>query len=69
MLGDRISQQHLDRHAGNGLSAGNRTMHKGKSRDRIDGAAATWMAVSRAAASEMRSFYDFDAFTEDMASF
>jgi hypothetical protein len=24
-------------------SAGNRTMHKGKSRDRIDGAVATWM--------------------------
>ncbi|MGO3931800.1 terminase large subunit [Rhodopseudomonas pseudopalustris] len=50
-------------------SAGNRTMHKGKSRDRVDGAVATWMAVSRAAASETRSFYDSDAFTEDMASF
>lgn len=50
-------------------SAGNRTMHKGKSRDRIDGAVATWMAVSRAAAAETRSFYDSDAFTEDMASF
>lgn len=33
-------------------SAGNRTMHKGKSRDRIDGAVATWMAVSRAAAND-----------------
>ncbi|MCE7031001.1 terminase TerL endonuclease subunit [Jiella avicenniae] len=33
-------------------SAGNRTMHKGKSTDRIDGAVATWMAVSRAAANE-----------------
>ena len=31
-------------------SAGNRLMHKGRSRDRIDGAAAAWMAVSRAAA-------------------
>jgi phage terminase large subunit-like protein len=50
-------------------SAGNRTMHKGKSRDRIDGAVATWMAVSRAAASETRSFYDSDKFTEDMAHF
>ena len=30
--------------------AGNRTMHKGKSRDRIDGAFAAWMAISRAAA-------------------
>lgn len=50
-------------------SAGNRTMHKGKSRDRIDGAAATWMAVSRAAAAETRSFYDSDNFTEEMAVF
>ena len=33
-------------------AAGNRTMHKGKSRERIDGAFATWMAVSRAAAAE-----------------
>jgi phage terminase large subunit-like protein len=33
-------------------SAGNRTMHKGKSTDRIDGASATWMAVSRAAAGD-----------------
>lgn len=33
-------------------SAGNRTMHKGKSVKRIDGAVATWMAVSRACANE-----------------
>lgn len=33
-------------------SAGNRTMHKGKSVKRIDGAVATWMAVSRAAAND-----------------
>lgn len=40
-------------------SAGNRTMHKGKSTDRIDGAVATWMAVSRAAAGDgARSIYD-----------
>ena len=40
-------------------SAGNRVMHKGKSRGRIDGAAAAWMAVSRAAAIESsRSIYD-----------
>lgn len=40
-------------------SAGNRTMHKGKSTDRIDGAVATWMAVSRAAAGESNvSIYD-----------
>jgi phage terminase large subunit-like protein len=30
--------------------AGNRTLHKGKSTGRIDGAAATWMSVSRASA-------------------
>jgi phage terminase large subunit-like protein len=40
-------------------SAGNRVMHKGKSTDRIDGAAASWMAISRAAAGESgRSFLD-----------
>lgn len=50
-------------------SAGNRTMHKGKSRDRIDGAVATWMAVSRAAASESRSAYDSEAWSDDMAIF
>ncbi|WP_311028221.1 terminase large subunit [Mesorhizobium koreense] len=33
-------------------SAGNRTMHKGKSTGRIDGAVASWMAVARAAAGE-----------------
>ncbi len=39
-------------------SAGNRVMHKGKSRDRIDGAAAAWMAVSRASAGDVnRSVY------------
>lgn len=40
-------------------SAGNRVMYKGKSTDRIDGAVASWMAVSRAAAGgEQRSVYD-----------
>jgi len=39
-------------------SAGNRTMHKGLSRDRIDLAVASWMAVSRADAGEPEpSFY------------
>ncbi len=37
----------------------NRTIHKDKSTDRVDGASATWMAVSRAAASESgRSLYE-----------
>jgi phage terminase large subunit-like protein len=39
--------------------AGNKSFHKGKSRDRIDGAVATAMAVARAAAGESnRSLYD-----------
>ena len=51
-------------------SAGNRTMHKGKSTDRIDGAAATWMAVSRAAANETtKSIYASDAWTPELAYF
>lgn len=45
-------------------TAGNRTMHKGKSTGRIDGAFATWMAVGRAAAGESnRSFYDDPSIT------
>jgi phage terminase large subunit-like protein len=48
-------------------AAGNRTMHKGKSKDRIDGAAATWMAVSRAAAVEQTSIYDSPNWSDDMA--
>lgn len=39
-------------------SAGNRTMHKGKSTERIDGAVATWMAVSRAAAGEPATIFN-----------
>lgn len=52
-------------------SAGNRTMHKGKSSDRIDGAVATWMAVARAAAGETaRSIYErTDAWSDEMAFF
>lgn len=40
-------------------SAGNKAMHKGKSRDRIDGAVAAAMAVSRASSGKStRSIYD-----------
>ena len=46
-------------------SAGNRTMHKGKSHGdknrRIDGAVATWMAISRAAATETTPKSIFDS--------
>lgn len=50
-------------------SAGNRTMHKGKSTDRIDGAVATWMAVSRAAMANVGSAYDSDVWSADSAFF
>lgn len=50
-------------------SAGNRMMHKGKSTDRIDGAAAAWMAVSRAAMSELHSVYDRNNWSNEMAYF
>jgi phage terminase large subunit-like protein len=48
-------------------SAGNRVMHKGKSRDRIDLAVTLWMAVSRASTGEITSVYDSDAWSDDMA--
>jgi phage terminase large subunit-like protein len=41
--------------------AGNRSFHKGKSRDRIDGAVAAAMAVARASAGSGGSIYE----TED----
>lgn len=50
-------------------SSGNRVMHKGKSTDRIDGAVATWMAVSRAAAAESRSMYDREDWSDAMGFF
>ena len=41
--------------------AGNKAFHKGKSKDRIDGAVASAMAVARAAAGDdTRSIYDSD---------
>ncbi|HWJ72918.1 MAG TPA: terminase TerL endonuclease subunit [Kaistia sp.] len=51
--------------------AGNKAFHKGKSRDRIDGAVAAAMAVARCAAgSTERSVYDSaDAWSEELAFF
>lgn len=43
-------------------SAGNRVMHKGKSRERIDLAVTLWMALSRAAANEQQSVYESSSF-------
>ncbi|WP_234680794.1 terminase large subunit [Bradyrhizobium monzae] len=47
----------------------NRTIHKDKSTDRVDGVAATWMAVSRAAAGDTNlSLYSNPAVTADLLS-
>lgn len=44
----------------------NRAFRKDKSTGRIDGAVASWMAVSRAAADEARTVYDRDDWSDDM---
>lgn len=46
--------------------AGNRSFHKGKSGNKIDGAVATAMAVARCAANENQFVSDADWFTEEM---
>lgn len=47
--------------------SGNKSFHKGRSRDRIDGAVAAAMAVGRAAANEMRpSVYESEARAEGL---
>ena len=53
--GNPVLRTHFEAVAIHTDSAGNRTMHKGKSRGRIDGAAATWMAVSRALSGDSSS--------------
>ena len=45
--------------------AGNRTMHKGKSGNKIDGAVACAMAVARAAIGAEMSVYDADWYCEE----
>ncbi|MFD1341452.1 terminase large subunit [Litorisediminicola beolgyonensis] len=47
-------------------AAGNRAFHKGKSRDKIDGAVASAMAVARCAADESGLTTSADWFTEEM---
>jgi len=47
-------------------SAGNPVFHKGKSRDRIDGAVAAAMAVARAAAGETHSIYESDQWSPEL---
>lgn len=47
-------------------TAGNRMFHKGKSRDRIDGAVACAMAVSRAATGTACSIYESDQWSPEL---
>jgi phage terminase large subunit-like protein len=62
--GNPILRWHFDNIAVETDKAGNKSFHKGKSRDRIDGAVASAMAVARAAAGESnRSFYDDPSIT------
>ncbi|CCB65399.1 terminase large subunit [Hyphomicrobium sp. MC1] len=57
--GHPVLRHHIDCVAVHADSAGNRLFHKGRSRDRIDGAVALAMAVARASAgSDSRSVYD-----------
>jgi phage terminase large subunit-like protein len=50
--------------------AGNKSFHKGKSKDRIDGAVAAAMAVSRCAAADSgRSAYENDEWSDEMGYF
>ena len=67
--GHPILRWHFDNIAVETDKAGNRQFHKGKSRDRIDGAVAAAMAVARCAAGDTgRSSYDdFDGDIEDWA--
>lgn len=67
--GHPILRWHFDNVAVETDKAGNRMMHKGKSKDRIDGAVACAMAVGRAATGDTgRSSYDdFNGDLEDWA--
>lgn len=57
--GNPILRWHFDNIAIRTDTAGNKSFHKGKSKDRIDGAVATAMAVARCAAGDSgRSSYD-----------
>jgi phage terminase large subunit-like protein len=64
-----ILRWHFDNIAVETDKAGNRQFHKGKSKDRIDGAVACAMAVARCAAGDTgRSSYDdFDGNIDDWA--
>lgn len=61
-----ILRWHFDNIAVETDKAGNRSFHKGKSRDRIDGAVACAMAVARCAAGDT-GLSSYDTFTGDIA--
>ncbi|WP_205837158.1 terminase large subunit [Neorhizobium sp. T25_13] len=65
--GHPILRWHFDNIAIRTDTAGNRSFHKGKSKDRIDGAVATAMAVARCAAGEtgISSYDTFDGDIEE----
>ncbi len=63
--GHPILRWHFDNIAIRTDTAGNRSFHKGKSKDRIDGAVATAMAVARCAAGET-NISSYDTFEGDM---
>ncbi len=68
--GHPILRWHFDNIAVETDKAGNKAFHKGKSRDRIDGAVAAAMAVARCAAGDTTlSAYDREEWSEDMAFF
>lgn len=68
--GNPILRWHFDNIAVETDKAGNKSFHKGKSRDRIDGAMATAMAVGRAATGEdERSIYTTDDRPEGLLIF
>lgn len=62
-----ILRWHFDNVAVETDKAGNKSFHKGKSRDRIDGAVACAMAVARCAAGEGVSIYDSSNWSDDLA--
>lgn len=66
--GHPILRWHFDNIAVDTDKVGNRMFHKGKSKDRIDGAVATAMAVARAAAGEEHtSIYSSPSWSDDLA--
>ena len=68
--GHPVLRHHFDCAAVHTDSAGNRLLHKGRSKDRIDAAIATIMAVGRASTGEdNRSVYDSDERPEGLLIF